>query len=265
MDGERSHRRDHLGRVVVAARARAGDHDHEVRSRGRRPHRLRDLLRHVGRDLEPVRLAARRLGLGGEHQRRSCRAARRPSARSRPDGARRPWGSRSQPAGAAPPARSRPRRPRPPRRPARSRWPAGSSSSAALTSSPIDRTCWNGAAAACSSTPAVDLVHVLAHDDGVEVAGNRVARVDDLERARAPAGPGSSRRRRPSRRRGRRCRPWQPRRTAVTTAWPTRARPSHARRPGRAEAAPPRAAPDSPRPRTPPPTRRAPRRPVGPG
>ena len=30
--------------------------------------------------------------------------------------------------------------------------------------------------------PSLDLVHVLAHDDGVEVAGNRVARVDDLER-----------------------------------------------------------------------------------
>jgi hypothetical protein len=67
VDGERSDRRDHLRGVVVAARARARDHDHQVRSRGRRPHRLSDLLGRVGRDLEPVRLAARRFGLGSEH------------------------------------------------------------------------------------------------------------------------------------------------------------------------------------------------------
>ena len=39
----------------------------------------------------------------------------------------------------------------------RSRWPAGSSSSAALTSSPIERTCWYGAAAARSSTASPSL------------------------------------------------------------------------------------------------------------
>jgi hypothetical protein len=65
---ERSHLGDDGGRVVVAPGARAGDHDHEVRSCRCRADRRGDLLRHVRHHLESVRLAAGGLGLGGEHQ-----------------------------------------------------------------------------------------------------------------------------------------------------------------------------------------------------
>ena len=60
---------DHRGGVVVAAGARPGDHDHEIRDRRRLPHDRLDLRRVVRHDRRRVRLAARLARLGDEHQR----------------------------------------------------------------------------------------------------------------------------------------------------------------------------------------------------
>ena len=69
MDGERSRALDHARRVVVTARARPGDHDHEIGAGRGIAHRLRERLRVVGDDRRAPRRAARGLGLRGEHQR----------------------------------------------------------------------------------------------------------------------------------------------------------------------------------------------------
>ena len=104
--------------------------------------RVGDAVRVVRLDRQAVRLAAGLAGLGGQHQRvrvddlagggrpRRSAAPRPRSAGSPPPGRRRT--SRCVAPAAAAAARSV----------ARSRWPSGSSSSAALTSSPIERTCW---------------------------------------------------------------------------------------------------------------------------
>ena len=82
----------------------------------------------------------------------------------------------------------------------RSRCPSGSSSSAALMSSPIERTCWYGGTAGRSSALAAGrVVHVLAHDHRVAPGRHRVAGVDDLVGGPARAAAAWSRSRRPCR------------------------------------------------------------------
>ena len=72
--------------------------------------------------------------------------------------------------------------------------------------------------------PAVVVVDVLAHDDGVEAVGQRIAGVERRRRRRARAAPACSRSRRRSPRRARRCRPSPTRRTTARSASPTPAR-----------------------------------------
>ena len=67
--GERAEPLDDRRRVVVAARARAGDDDHQVAARGRRPHGGRDAVGVVGLDRRYLRHAARLARLRREHQR----------------------------------------------------------------------------------------------------------------------------------------------------------------------------------------------------
>ena len=67
--GEHAHLLDHRRGVVVAARARAGDNDHEVGAAGRRAHGVHDPLLLVRHDRVTHHVAAGVLGLGGEHER----------------------------------------------------------------------------------------------------------------------------------------------------------------------------------------------------
>ena len=68
VDGELSEPVDQRRRVVVAARARAGDHDQQVARPYRREDRVGDSGLVVGLDREHHGLAAGLAGLAGEHQ-----------------------------------------------------------------------------------------------------------------------------------------------------------------------------------------------------
>ena len=141
--------------VVVAPRARARDDDDEVGRRRRRAHR--------GARSAPGRRARSPTARASQPASRACATSispfvsssspgRRVGAERR--GPRRRSGSRSRAARAAPARATWPAAAAAARSTARSRCPSGSSSSVALTSSPIVRTCCHGAAAArTSGTP----------------------------------------------------------------------------------------------------------------
>ena len=204
------------GGVVVAARRS---------SRRSRP-RGRDLaaaVAHRGGDLGRARRARPRSGAprsppprpGPRASASSCRAARPRRARSRPAGSRRRSGSRPRPAGGGRPARS------PRRRPRRRRPPAAAGGPRAAAARRRSRPRRSSGRAGTARRPraarrAVVLgVDVLAHDDGVEVARDRVAGVHDLEGARRRGGRAWSRSPRPCLRRAPRCRPSRRRRRAA--------------------------------------------------
>jgi hypothetical protein len=82
VDGQRAEAIDDRGRVVVAAGARAGDDDHEVRAGRGAANRRGDALGIVGLDRQAPGLAAGLLGLGGEHQRVRVEDLARPDVRA---------------------------------------------------------------------------------------------------------------------------------------------------------------------------------------
>ena len=181
--GERSDLGHDRGRVVVAARARAGDHDHEVRPRGGRAHRRGDLVGTSGvtskrcasqpaasawaasitrvrvGELALAELGADRADLVAGRDHRDDRPAPHDQlGRSRR--ARRRHIHRPQP---VPGGEQQLRR-------------------AHVLADRAHVLVRRGGGAQLDRL-AVELVHVLAHDDGVEVARDRVAGVDDLEAA----------------------------------------------------------------------------------
>ena len=205
------------GRVVVAPGAGAGDHDHEVGTS--RPRRAPRRAIRVGLVAARSRRATR-----SQPASRACAASISelvsrisPGAGSAPDaaGSRRRWGSRPRAAPGGPAASVRPRPRRRRRRPAAAGARSGSSSSVALTSSPIERTCWygrdGGAQLGARRPSAVD---VLAHDDRVEArrASGRRCRRTVVGAGRQEQRGGLARADGVARR-ARRCRPSRPRRT----------------------------------------------------
>ena len=258
--GQRADLGDDRGGVVVASGARAGDHDHEVGPRGGGADGRGDLLGNVGGDLEAVRLASGRLGLGGEHHgvrvgqlalaelgaHRPDLVAGRDHRHDRPRGARR---ARSRPrlpppprppaaAGGRPAAAARPRS-----RPRRSSGRAGTGAAAARSSTPPSTSWTSSRMTTASKSPGIGSpVSTTSKAPASSRTGRGLARADGVRGTHRDA---VHRRRVEGRGRG---------------PSPRRARPSRARPPHRAAAARSRAARGSRRPRTPPPRRRAPRR-----
>ena len=142
VDRQRAELGHDLGGVVVPASARPGDDDKQIAGgdgRARPPWPARP-----GR---PARSAARAprsrpRGPGRSASASWCRGSRRGRSACRPAAPRPRWAARLPPAGGGRAVRVAPAAAAAATSTARSRCPSGSSSSAVLTSSPIDRTCW---------------------------------------------------------------------------------------------------------------------------